>query len=157
MKTIVNFLMIGLLSLNFVSAQTTANSQDELLRASFAAKDLVPVFQTPYGKACGEILLDAHLNLLPYPDLPTENMPKEDKANYLSLYEKLSALRKNPPSWDEIVRNKAQKVATEFMPPTAPVFVGDAKVDPDTAEKYKHLNRHYSKVAGKPVEQTISE
>lgn len=125
--------------------------------ASFNEDQFSLNFQTPYGKASGNILLKAHRELLQYPAIPVQNIPAVDRAKYEQLLSQLQQLRSNPPSWDDIVAKEEERYKAEFAPPTPPVFAGDQKVDPKIAEKYKHMNRHSSGNTVTKVESELSK
>lgn len=142
-----------------VFSQNKADN-DQWVRASMASfneEQFSINFQTPYGKASGIILLKAHRELLPYPNIPVKNIPEIDREKYFQLLSQLQQLRDNPPSWDNIVSKEGEKYKAEFDPPTPPVFAGDQKVDPKIAEKYKNFNRHSSGISGTRAESSTTK
>ncbi len=140
--------LVALLNVNAYSQNSDiSKTSDAWLRAAIASlneENLRLNFETAYGKACANILIKAHIQMLPYPDLPVENIPAADKEKYERLFSQLQNLRNNPPTWKTIVGDEEKKLLQEFSPPTPPVFAGDKKAEQKDSQKNKSLNRFSS-------------
>jgi|AntAceMinimDraft_17_1070374.scaffolds.fasta_scaffold15303_2 hypothetical protein len=158
----ISLIVVTLWNINTYSQNFgTVKTSDTWLRAamvSISEEEPTSNFKTTYGKACANILIKAHRQLLPYPDLPVTNISAVDKQKFEILLTRLQNLRNNPPTWEIIISNEEKKLLQEFSSPTPPVFVGNVKYNKKHAQKYKNLNRYYNSEGkmGKTIEKNIS-